>query len=510
MGESESSFDAVVVGAGLGGLSLAAILAQKEGKRVLVLEREDGIGGRIHHYKGDEIRSRKDYLGPLRASTGDLVRSEPELDTIIADGLLSGYSFELGMHDIVNGAHSRMCHILESLDVPVEIIPLKACGYWDGGQLHELKRGSFPWMDAESHGDMRRILGEMLRMPLEEVRQHYRESLLEFVLERTDNETTIEFFDILGAFTVGMNSARELSAGEFMLITRMPMAAGLHFADGTLGQMGGESFMQIAYNLADIIKGAGGEVRTGQPVSRIVAENGRATGVEIAGADGQTHTIMSDVVISNVPISLTLDRLLPSNAVPQSFVEHVRALRSSGAFVPIFGLKKSVIDIPGMLFAKIPIDDPALPDGVVLGYEAHSLFVEGKAPTGKEIIECWVGLDTMHLRELKSTGKIDLVADAIRNFMVNHHPGFAEALEWALYPAFDFVVSVAPTPEQAWDAMLDPKCPGLEGLYFVGDSVKNYGGFMDGVAFSALNTATAVTGTDYVEKILPPYQRELR
>jgi phytoene dehydrogenase-like protein len=317
-------------------------------------------------------------------------------------------------------------------------------------------------------------------------------------------------FNILGAFTVGMNSARDLSAGEFILIIQMPVAAGLHFADGTLGQMGGEGFMQMAFNLANIVKTGGGEVRTGAAVSRILVDDGRVTGVWLDRKNGDSETMTADVVVSNVPISLTLDRLLPADVVPSDFVAHVRGLRSSGAFVPIFGLKKSVIDIPGMLMTRIPLDDPAVPDDIMLGYEAHSLFIDGKAPRGKEIIECWVGLDTAQLRELKRTGKIGLVADAVRNFLVTHHPGFGEALEWALYPAFDFVVSVAPTPEQAWDAMLDPKCPGLEGLYFTGDSVKNYGGFMDGVAFSALNTATAITGTDYLEQVLPPYQRELR
>ena len=92
--------------------------------------------------------------------------------------------------------------------------------------------------------------------------------------------------------------------------------------------------------------------------------------------------------------------------------------------------------------------------------------------------------------------------------MKERHEGFAEALEWALFPAFEYVVNVAPTPDQAWDAMLDPTCPGVEGLYFVGDSVKNYGGFMDGVAFTSLLCANAVTGKDYVREILPAYQRE--
>ncbi|WCT05777.1 phytoene desaturase family protein [Rhodococcus qingshengii] len=499
-----ASFDAVVIGAGLGGLSVAALLAQKEGKRVLVVERENGIGGRIHHYKGDDIRTVDDYLGPLQASTGWLVHSEPKLEQLIDGGLLSGYSFELGMHDIVNGAHSRMCHILESLGVPVEIVPLKACGFWNDGTLFELQRGSFPWMTGESYSDLRKILSGMLRMPVDEVRNHYRESLRDYVEARTSDATVLDFFNILGAFTVGMNSARELSAGEFMLITRMPMAAGLHFADGTLGQMGGDSFMEMAHNLAGIVTAAGGEVRTGQAVSSIVVDQGKTTGVIVDG-----HEVRATTVISNVPISLALDQLLPAAAVPADFANKVKNLRSSGAFVPIFGLSKSVIDIPGMLMAHIPIDDPAFPDGIVLGYEAHSLFVDGKAPDGKEIIECWVGLDTQQLRTLKETGKIQLAVDAVRSFFSTQHPGFDEALEWALYPAFDFVVSVAPTPEQAWDSMLDPQCPGIDGLFFVGDSVKNYGGFMDGVAYGALLCASEVTGRDYLQEILPEYQREL-
>ena len=501
----DPSFDVIVIGAGLGGLSTGAVLAQKEGKRVLVVEREGGIGGRAHHFNGNLLETEEDYLGPLAASTGFLVESEPSLPEILEKKLLEGYSFELGMHDIVNGAHSRMCHVLESLGVPVEIVPLKACGFWADGELHELKRGSFPWMDDQSYGEMRGILGPMLRMSIDEVRTYYRESLYEYLIERTQNEKVLEFFDILGAFTVGMNSSRELSAGEFILITRMPMAAGLHFADGTLGQMGGESFMQIAHNLASIITMEGGEVRTSFPVAQIVVEDGRAVGVQLAGSG---EVITAPVVISNVPIPLTIDRLLPADVVPTEFVDHVRSLRSSGAVTPIFGLSKSVVDIPGMLMAKVLVDDPSLPGGIVLGYEAHSLFVDGKAPTGKEIIECWVGLDTHQLRDLRESGKLSLVTAAIRKFLTEQHPGFGEALEWALYPAFDFVVSVAPTPEQAWDSMLDPACPGVDGLFFVGDSVKNYGGFMDGVAFTSLLTASAVSGNDYL-KILPDYQREL-
>lgn len=504
-----NKFDTIIVGAGLGGLAAGAILAKKEGIKVLVLEKQKTAGGRAHHFKGAQIKVPEDYLGPLSANTGWLSRSEPPLQSMIDQGLLEGYNFELGMHDIVNGKHSRMCHILEALGMPVEIVPLKACGFWSDGQLYPMERGRFPWMESDDYREMRNIIAEMVRMPISEVQHYNRISLWEYLQSRTQTPKVLEFFDILGAFTVGMNSSKELSAGEFILVTRMPMAAGLHFADGTLGQMGGESFMQIAYNFIEIIRANGGEVRLGQDVEQINIDRGVATGVRLRTANG-SETLSATTIVCNAPLKLALKtNLLPAEKLPAELVGKIMKMQSGGAFTPIFALKKSVITIPGMLMTKVPVNDPEFPDGIMLGYEAHSLFVDGKAPEGKEIIECWVGLASSQLQELKRTDRHRILSDAILDFMKKSHPGFEEALEWALFPAIDYVISCTPTPAQAWDGMLDPACPGVKGLYFVGDVVRNYGGFMDGVAYGALLCADAITGKNLMEQILPPYQREV-
>ena len=504
-----STFDTIIVGAGLGGLAVGAILAQKQGHKVLVLEKQKTAGGRAHHFKGGQLKAPDDYLGPLAANTGWLSRSEPPLQTIIDNGLFEGYNFELGMHDIVNGKHSRMCHILEALGMPVEVVPLKACGFWSDGTLYPMERGRFPWMQSDDYREMRNIIAEMVRMPIDEVQNYNRMSLWDFLQPRTQNAKVIEFFDILGAFTVGMNSSKELSAGEFILVTRMPMAAGLHFADGTLGQMGGESFMQIAYNFIEIIRANGGDVRLGQGAEQIVIDQGTATGVRLQTPAG-TQTLEATNIVCNAPLKLALKmNLLPREKLPTDLVNKIEGMQSGGAFTPIFALKKSVITIPGMLMTKVAVNDPEFPDGIMLGYEAHSLFVDGKAPQGKEIIECWVGLASSQLQELKRTGRHHILSDAILDFMKKSHPGFEEALEWALFPAIDYVISCTPTPAQAWDGMLEPRCPGVKNLYFVGDVVRNYGGFMDGVAYGALLCADAISGNNYMEQILPPYQREV-
>ena len=50
---SAEKYDAIIIGAGLAGLTTAAILACEEKKRVLILEREDFLGGRIVSFTGE-------------------------------------------------------------------------------------------------------------------------------------------------------------------------------------------------------------------------------------------------------------------------------------------------------------------------------------------------------------------------------------------------------------------------------------------------------------------------
>ncbi len=501
--------DAIVIGAGLGGLCVGAFLAQKEGRRVLVLERQPSTGGRAFHYKGSDIAKPEDYLGPLRVAGGWLSRSDPDLETMISRGLLDGYNFELGMHDIVNGQQSRLVHLMRALGLPVDIVPLRACGFWSEGKLHEMQRGKMPWLGEDEYREMRGILSEMTKMTIAEVRSHHGESLWDYLQERTQNPRVIEFFDVLGALTVGMNSSRDLSAGDFILDTRMPIAAGLHFADGTLGQMAGESFMQVAFDLTDVIRGAGGEVRLGQGVDELIVEGGAVVGVRLTDADGATQELRAPVVVCNVPVAGALKGgLLPREDLPADFVAKVEALKSSGAVTPIFGLKRSVTDIPGFIMTRVPVDDPDFPDGIVMAYEAHSLFVGDKAPEGKEIIEIWTGYSTEQMLAYRENGKLDVINEAIIQYFRDNVPGFSDALEWALFPAFNYVVSAAPMPGQAWDGMIDPQGP-LPGLFFVGDSCKNYGSFMDGVAYTALRCVDAITGKDYTVETLPLFQREI-
>jgi len=99
-------YDAIVIGAGVGGLTVATLLA-KEGKKVLVLEQTDRVGGRALSVKGEEITKNgvQWYKDLLKTQYTYIAGSEPDMDEIVKKGMLDGYVLDVGYHALsANGA----------------------------------------------------------------------------------------------------------------------------------------------------------------------------------------------------------------------------------------------------------------------------------------------------------------------------------------------------------------------------------------------------------------------
>ena len=76
--------DVVIVGAGMGGLITGALLAKFDRRRVLVLEKEAEIGGRVMSYGGPHgSYSEKDFRKLLQV----VERRGPTRDTVLATPL---------------------------------------------------------------------------------------------------------------------------------------------------------------------------------------------------------------------------------------------------------------------------------------------------------------------------------------------------------------------------------------------------------------------------------------
>jgi choline dehydrogenase-like flavoprotein len=140
MGSEE--FDVIVIGAGVGGPTAGAILAQKEGMKVLVLEKASRVGGRdiSFDFREEGEKSYKKLISDA-ASTW-YVKSEPDLPDLFEDGHLEGYTFEAGIHTLQITEKGRTNTCLEYLGKSMKLYPAVSAGWWNKGTLYRFENGS--------------------------------------------------------------------------------------------------------------------------------------------------------------------------------------------------------------------------------------------------------------------------------------------------------------------------------------------------------------------------------
>ena len=144
-------YNTIIIGAGLSGLSAAALLAVEEGQKVLVLEKEDYLGGRLVSFTGQDNKLMlhgkaldvKAYGKVMASVYAWVARAEPDLDTMLSKGLLNGFSFEAGGHATFWGTKGRVGHLLSYLGKPVDLPGNEGFSVIDPEkfQLHIMEKG---------------------------------------------------------------------------------------------------------------------------------------------------------------------------------------------------------------------------------------------------------------------------------------------------------------------------------------------------------------------------------
>lgn len=312
---STDSYDAVVVGAGLGGVSAAAFLA-KAGRHVLLAERGDGPGGYAH------VFARGDYL--FDPAIHGCSRGKPDL------GVARMLEF-LGVGDRctllpAHGSYYSVCFPNFRLDAPfgieefitahAEQFPDEADGIRDFTHLcvdviRELEqaRANFTFRD----------LDEMAKAsPL---RLRYRRATLAGVLD--EHLTDARAKAVLGCTwpNLGLSPSRTAFIPWAGMMTAS-METGHFYAQG--------SFQNLVNAFVVALELCGGELVVGNEVSRIMVEHGRVAGVVLADG-GQ---VRAPVVVSNADARLTFEDLVGFEHLPSPFVRRLQRLEPSlSAFI---------------------------------------------------------------------------------------------------------------------------------------------------------------------------------
>jgi phytoene desaturase len=305
-GLGSTHFDAIVIGAGAGGLFTAARLAH-HGYRTLVVERLDKIGG----------RASTDDVDGFKVNTGAIV--------IEVGGITEQTCREVGAPFDIREPKPALLYRIGGKDVDV------TGGGW-GFLLSKLTRQGAKLV--KGIGAARNDSG----LPEDEI------STAEWVSRYTKNEGVHGIFRNMCAsiFAVG---SEDLPARVFLTYFTRKSAFkrfGFH-PDGTIGLWRG---------LAGVVVSRGGEVWPSTRATRIVADGDMVTGVEVVRGC-ERLTVTAPVVVSDSGPAATV-ALLGEDNVPADYQQLVKKGDRPTAMISVnFASRERLVDVPGMLsFAK--------------------------------------------------------------------------------------------------------------------------------------------------------------
>ncbi len=320
-----SSYDAVVIGSGIGGLSAAALLV-KAGLSTLVVERHDRVGGYAHAFRrsGCLFDSAVHLVGGCRPATYE------------GGGLLHQLLSVLGLRERLDFAavdpFYTALHPGSSFAAPAD--------------LDEYQRVLVDRLPEEAKG-LRQLLHECLAIRHETRRAAELASPVD-VLRCGDRFPTLLRYrratleDVFSAHLESREARAWIGAPwpflglppsqlSFLYFSTMLMS---YVADGTFYCRG--SFQRLADSLARAVEEGGGEVLLRSTVRRIRVEGGRARGVVLE--NGQS--IEAPIVLSNADARQTFEELVGESRLPARSLERLRRLEPSiSAFVVYAALR---------------------------------------------------------------------------------------------------------------------------------------------------------------------------
>ncbi|HXA43667.1 MAG TPA: NAD(P)/FAD-dependent oxidoreductase [Candidatus Solibacter sp.] len=296
--EIADSYDVIVIGSGIGGLTSASLLSRLARKRVLVLERHFKLGGFTHSFQRKRFSwdPGLHYVGqmnpgsPLR-SVFDLV-TEGGVDWAPMPAKFERFVYP-DFEFTVDSDRRRYIADLQAA-FPSEagaiaryFTDVKAAAGWY--QRHMAAK-----IMPAPVGRLLELRGRKLALTLtaDYLAKHFRDGKLRALLASQWGD-------------YGLPPSRSPFAVHALIVD--------HYLRGAWYPVGGGG--SIAASAAPVIEAAGGACVVNAEVEEILVERGRATGVRVKLGQGTRHTfrtVRAPLVISDAGADMTYTRLLPA------------------------------------------------------------------------------------------------------------------------------------------------------------------------------------------------------
>jgi hypothetical protein len=518
MGNKKKEYDAIIVGAGIGGCGTAALLAKNFGKKVLVLEKSPHIGGRVASYvgKGDKVSIDGQELDArgFRKSLADtrcwVSYCEPDLETMFKKGLLDGWTFENGGHGLFWGNKSRCRLLLDHLGEPVDMPVNKGLGFVEHktNSIYQVEpRNPYRWQSEEGFKATLSALRQMGSLSMEECAAAMNIDVQTWLEQRglTQNEEAYTYLKVVMACQNAMAEPRMAPAGDFLGYMAMARDIGMNLHSGSVATIAEPGCMAIPIAMEKALNAAGGEILRSTPVEEIIVEDGKVRGVMIRNKQGEYETLEASIVICNIPPKHIFNVLHPRH-FPAEWVDLLQTkFWSPGLLSAFIGIKNNVWEEFGVderSFVWMPgiIEH----EGYIGAVDMVLWSLAACAKRGPEGKRDFLFSTALTDKEMRSPKKVMRVINYCMDWFKNTFKGWEENVEFILWtPSDEAYGNWRPVGEKRPDV----KSPYVDGLYFVGDQYgeRLWGGGVDGASLCALMCVDNIMGTDLEHEILPFY-----
>ena len=325
------TFDAIVIGSGIGGLTVAALLAKLDRKRVLVLEQHFTAGGFTHtferqgkfqwdvglHYvgdmgQGDTGKAVFDYLtnGTLRWHK----MPDPFEKFVYPD-----FTFEVYADPDRFQADLIQRFPLEAVSIRRYFSDVQRAAFWFGAHtMVELLPG---WLQPI----LRRLIRHFGAIARQTTR-HY--------LDQNFQDAQLKALLVSQWGDYGLPPSQSCFGIHSVIVT--------HYFKGGWYPVGGAE--AIAQAIIPVIEQGGGVVLTQRRVTEILLEAGVAVGVKVEStspAKADLETYYAPIVVSDAGAFNTYVKLIPPS-YPMAEREQIRAFPKGSSMLTVYlGLKES-------------------------------------------------------------------------------------------------------------------------------------------------------------------------